>query len=147
MTVKKTSTGLVILGLLIVMACTAGKALADYREIYLNKAVPTEKAHGYISFEHAGFIFTDRLLHVNVYSLKPDTPYDVWILDRETGKIRPAGLEGKNTFITNPSGAGHYTYWTTEFDLGWNKLIITEHLGKGERPRDARVVLWAWMYQ
>ncbi len=133
--------------ILLYIALQASGAWADYREIRLYRTDPDSKAHGYIFIEPVGFIPTDRLLHVNVYSLRPHTLYDVWIVERDTGKVTPAGFEGQNTLKTNAGGAGHFTDWTTEFVLGWNKLEISEHLKNGESPGDARVILWTWMYQ
>jgi len=144
---RKKTLLLVIFALTVPLLIKARSAAADYIEIPLYSTVPGSSVHGYISIEHVGFIPTDRLLHVNVYSLRPHTLYDIWIVDRDTGKITPAGFEGQNSFLTNAGGAGHFTDWTTEFVLGWNKLEISEHLKEGEKPGEAKVLLWTWMYQ
>jgi len=119
---------------------------ATYREIYLNKTDAMSKAHGYITIKPIGVVPTDRILHVNVYSLLPGTLYDVWIVERGTGKRMPAGFGGENTFRTNAGGAGHFIYWTSEFVLGWNKLEVSSHMADDKRG-DVKVILWAWMYQ
>ncbi len=122
---KKTFLTILTLSLFIVLRSVL--AMADYREIRLYKTDPGSKAHGYIFIEPVGFIPTERLLHVNVYSLLPNTLYDVWIVDRDTGKRTPAGFQGQNSFRTNYGGAGHFTDRSSEFILGWNKLEISEH--------------------
>jgi len=124
-------------------------AMADYREIELNKTDPASKAHGNITMEPIAFVPTDRLLRVNVYGLRPNTLYDVWLVDRDTGKRSPAGFAGENTFRTNAGGSGHFADWTTEFILGWNKLEVSTHKEgeSAENFKDIMVVLWTWMYQ
>ncbi len=135
---------MVLLALFMVYSAAAA---ADYREIPLYKADPASSAHGYITTEPIGFIPFERQLHVNVFSLKPGGLYDVWIVDRGTGKRTPAGFMGQNTFKTNFGGAGHFTDRTSEFILGWNKLEVREHTPKGEDPENSKLVLWTWMYQ
>lgn len=125
----------------------AAKSLADYREIPLNKADKKSEARGYITIEHFGLVPTDRLLHVNVFSLRPNTIYSVWIVDRNNGKRTPAGFPGENTFKTNGGGAGHFKDHTSEFTLGWNKLEIVRDSREAEKEGGLKVVLWAWMYQ
>jgi len=134
-----------VLLLLFMLRGSAGAA--NFWEIPLHKAGTAGSAHGYITAKPIGFIPFERQLHVNVYSLKPGALYDVWIVDRGTGKRTPAGFMGQNTFKTNSGGAAHYTYRTSEFTLGWNKLEIREHTPKGRDPAASRLVLWAWMYQ
>ncbi|MFQ5428195.1 MAG: hypothetical protein ACE5EZ_04350 [Thermodesulfobacteriota bacterium] len=136
--------------LLLLLTIHAGIAMADFREIPLNKTDPDDKAHGYITIEHIGFVPMDRLLHVRVYSLLPNTLYDIWIVDRDTGKRTPAGFPGENTFKTNGGGAGHFKEHTTEFVLGWNKLEVSRHRSSKRKAVDTNntsVILWAWMYQ
>ncbi len=142
---KKTTLPLLALSLIFLFH--AALAMADYREIRLYKTDPKDEAHGYIFIEPVGFIPTERLLHVNVYSLRPNTLYDVWIVDRDTKKRTPAGFEGQNSFRTNYGGAGHFTDRSSEFILGWNKLEISEHLRDRKRLKDVKVILWTWMYQ
>jgi len=122
-------------------------AMADYREIELYKTEAGSEAHGYIFIEPVGFIPTERLLHVNVYSLLPHTLYDVWIVDRNTGKRTPAGFQGQNSFKTNYGGAGHFTDRSSEFILGWNKLEISEHRDDRVKKSTLKIILWTWMYQ
>lgn len=124
-------------------------AMADYRETELIKTDPESKAHGNITMEPIGFVRSDRLLRVNVYGLSPNTLYDVWIVDRDTGKRSPAGFEGENTFRTNAGGSGHFVDRTTEYVLGWNKLEVSAHKEgeSAENLKDVDVLLWVWMYQ
>ena len=129
----------------LVIGSVAGAAV--YREIDLKRAETETRAHGYITMEPVGFVPYDIQLHVDGFSLRPGASYDVWIVDRKTGKRTPAGFKGKNNFRTNFGGAGHYTYRTTEFELGWNKLEVREHATEGENPEEKRLVLWTWLYQ
>jgi hypothetical protein len=138
---------LIPMALLLLFMLKGSVAAANFWEIPLYKADPASKAHGYITSEPIGFIPYERLLHVNVYSLKPGALYDVWIVDRDTGKRTPAGFMGQNTFKTNFGGAGHFTDRTSEFTLGWNKLEVREHTPKGQDPEASKLVLWTWMYQ
>jgi len=142
---RKTLFASLALAIFIMLHCAP--AMADYREIRLYKSDPKAAPYGEIFIEPVGFIPTERLLHVNVYALRPNTLYDVWIVDRDTGKITPAGFQGQNSFRTNQAGAGHFTDRSSEFILGWNKLEISEHLADRKRLEDIKVILWTWMYQ
>ncbi len=145
MLIKKTFLPILTLSLFIMLHSVP--AMADYREIKLYKSDAKAAPYGEIFIEPVGFIPTERLLHINVYALRPDTLYDVWIIERDTGRITPAGFEGQNSFRTNHDGAGHFTDRSNEFILGWNKLEVSEHLADRKRLEDIKVILWTWMYQ
>jgi len=144
---KRTSLPLFIISMFFIFH--SALAMADYRELTLIKTDPKSKAHGNITMEPIGFIPTERLLRVNVYGLRPNTSYDVWLVDRDTGKRSPAGFVGENTFRTNAGGSGHFADRTTEFILGWNKLEVSAHkkVDKTGSLKDVQVILWVWMYQ
>ncbi|MFQ5480362.1 MAG: hypothetical protein ACE5DW_03700 [Thermodesulfobacteriota bacterium] len=142
---KKNTLPLLIIPLLFILQ--SALAAADYREIPLYKVNKNQAPYGYITIEPIGYIPSERLLHVNAYSLAPNTLYNLWIVDRDTKKRTPAGFEGDNTFKSNNDGAAHFTYYTSEFELGWNKLEISEDPGDGESEDALKVILWTWMYQ
>lgn len=142
---KKITVQLLALSLFFILQ--SSYARGDYNEIPLYKSDKNNPAHGYISIDHIGFIPTDRLLHVSVFSLTPNTLYDVWIVSRESGERTRAGFEGENSFKTNSGGAGDFKDFTTEFVLGWNKLEISSHQRDGEPSDNIKVILWTWMYQ
>lgn len=115
----------------------AGVAAAEEYRLKRQDAGP-QAASGTAILEEYGSVDCDRLLKVTVFGLKPDSVYSVWIVEKN-GEKAAAGINGKNTFKTGPSGEGNYTYYSALAYLYWHDLRITEGPGYGT------VALSAWM--
>ena len=111
--------------LLVVLAAGLIASGAEARDYTLKKIDPEIKAIGEVTVRHDGWMRSDRLLSIDVFRLKPNSVYSVWLF--RDGKRAPAGLKGQNFFRTDGSGNAHYADQTDEYTLRFKTVEIAYH--------------------
>ncbi len=144
MRIKKHLAAMLFILVLCLMAAPAG---AKNVEVELKPVGPEPKAQGTVTLRQYGYISSDRILDMYFSNLKPDAVYSVWIYNSRTDKRYPAGLTGQNHFRTKGSGSGHYTAFTSEYDIDWKYIEVDYHPdGDPQNTTDMVVVLKARLY-
>jgi hypothetical protein len=109
-------------------------------DFQLKRAGPEKRAIGEVTVSHISRVRSDRLLSIDVFRLRPNSVYSVWLVDNSQERT-PAGLRGKNFFRTDGSGNAHYADYTDEYTLDWKTLEIAYHPGGDINDMDGMVVV------
>lgn len=86
-------------------------------------------ASGEAVFEKMGIAPGQRSVGIDLFGLKPDAIYSVWLeKNGEKRERMPLGVD-INHFKTNASGKGRYVTTASEYDVeyNWDYLIINYH--------------------
>lgn len=85
-------------------------------------------ASGEVTIERMGFMPAQRELSIDVFRLKPNSTYSVWLTNVKPELSRHALGVDVNHFRTDGGGKGRYVTTTSEYDLShWRYIDIYLH--------------------
>lgn len=134
---------------IIFLALAFSATTAVVRENFtLKRVAPEKQAIGEVTVKQTGPVRSDRILGIDVFRLKPNSIYSVWLVHtRYDNKRVPAGLTGQNFLKTDGSGNAHYSDYTDEYKLDWTTVEIAYHPdGDIKNTKDMVVVLTTRLY-
>lgn len=108
-----------IFALIIFLMITATASAYLLRRFVPLKDQLKQGASGEVLIEKQDFMPGQRALGINVYGLKPNSVYSVWLANEEPNKQTYALGVDINYFRTDGSGNGRYVTTVSEYTIDW----------------------------
>lgn len=119
---KNKKTIFFIMALLVLFTSAVSQAFYDRRFVPL-KDPSGAGGSGEITIERQSFMYGQRSVGVNVFRLKPNSTYTVWVYNEMPAPARQALGIDVNDFRTDGAGNGRYVTTSNEYDLNYWRFI------------------------
>ncbi len=134
--------------LLVLLAAGSAGAYYGFKRFIPLHDVRAAGASGEVLIEPYGsWMPGERVIGIDMYHLKPNSVYTVWLVNTNTdayGKAgrRPLGID-TNSFRTDGAGNGRYATTANEYDLEYWRFIEVDYHPDGDprNTKDMEIVL------